>query len=300
MRKRRIVLSSVLLVSVLVVLVLYRRQQQRMNSVLERIESMDASLTANSHQYARDTANTVRELKISVWRTRNQPRDVAVLRESMLFVRRARSLGDTLRQAREELRREAGEAIAGKLLPPGRLISPDAEGNIRLIWHLNRYQALVRRFAAITVDKTRFTAERLPLAAALARLTDLERQVRQLTSDALQTQAAKLGSYCGFTRISAAALEKAFTVTPGATYEADLLMTQSDSYRNLTMSANGKPLAFQPNGEGLVTFRVPPWQPGQPDTIRAQWQGAIRARTTMGDTTWRLTVPYLIIKPSTP
>gem|GEM_PF-6329189 len=113
--------------------VLYCRWQRRQEVVLERIESMDASLTATIPQYTEAAVGILHQLTREVWLNRNQPKEVAIVEECELLVRRARSLADTIQRARAQLRSEAGEKAVGKLQHPGKMTSPDVEKYKQLI-----------------------------------------------------------------------------------------------------------------------------------------------------------------------
>lgn len=292
------ILLLIALVSLVPIAVTYYRLTAQTPAVLEQMQAVDRCLTDNNQQRGRSLTETMYYLEKAVSDNRYQSRDMHVLRLGQGITQRSHSLTDTLQQVRKQLRQAAGESVAGPLQHPASVIKPDVTQNMQLIRQLDRYQAFIRSYVPNfeMADAAWLTAEKPPLAAALARLTDLETQVRLVASEALQYQAAKIGGSCGFDVIRPMSIDKSFTVAPGAVYEATLFMTHSIDRFKLSMSANGKPLAMQPNGDGLVEFRVPPLRPGQPDTVRAQWRGAVRVSTFSHDTTWHLTVPYLIVK----
>jgi hypothetical protein len=288
-------------------LFLYREQLQNV-VVLERITAVEARLAANNRQGAQAMASTVSGISVAISKNQNMARDVAVLQQSRQIVSRAKSLVDTLHRYQRALRAVAREAPAGALHRPAAASQPGHIWPRQLARHLNRYTAFIRAYVpevpALTQTGPEETpwlyAEHSPVAAALASLTRLEAQVRRQATQALDQQAQKVGSGCCmcFDKIGAMAVAASNTVAPGATYEAQLFLTQAASGYQPGMRAEGKALVVQPNGRAPVEIRVPPLQPNQPDTVRAQWQGTIRLRKGLTDTSFRLSVPYLIVKPA--
>jgi hypothetical protein len=280
------------------------REQAKSTVVLERIVALEACLAANNQQGTQAMANTVYGIRVAVSKYQNQARDVAVLKESQQILSRAKSITDTLHRFQQALRAAVHEAPAGALHHPGASSQPGSITPQQLARQLDRYTAFIRPFIpgapALTQDGFDETpwlyADHAPVAAALARLTRLETLVRRQATDALNNQAQKVGYPCGFDKIGAIAVASSNIVAPGATYEAQLFLTQSATSLRPIMIAEGKDLDVQPDGRGEVKFRVPPLRPGQPDTVRAQWQGIIQVKMGLGDTTFHVTVPYFIVK----
>nr|GFD04555.1 hypothetical protein [Tanacetum cinerariifolium] len=121
--------------------------------------------------------------------------------------RRTKGLLDSLHQLRQYW--QAGHRTELRQLPT----------------QLGQYALFIRKFLPNESTQSAFTAGWLsgfasaiaPTPVALAVLTKLETQVRQLEARALQTQAEKIGSKCCFCfdRIGAAAVPLAKTVAPG-------------------------------------------------------------------------------------
>ena len=286
----------------------YYSEQVQQEIILSEIIALNNRLSANNLTGTKANAAIVRELRRAVYYNRNSYRDMVVLQKSQQIIARSASLTDTLKNWQQQLRTEAGEATAGPLRQASTPSALPAGNRIALARSLNRYSVLIRGVAPEAPvlalpgttsgpGSTWLYAEGAPLAVALANLTQLETQVRRLAAVALQRQAEKVGSQAGFVKTGALAVATANTVAPGAVYEARLFLSQSTLIYERHMSVNGQPLAVGPDGMGRVEFKVPALQPGQPDTVPAQWQGLIRTQTYLGDTTLRLVVPYYVVKP---
>ncbi|WP_460583350.1 hypothetical protein [Hymenobacter arcticus] len=259
-----------------------------------------AQVAANNQQCAAANARTGRSIAHFVCQNYRQPADVALLAQTRQIQARTQALIDTLHLLRPQLQSPAALAA---------LANPLAE-------QLERYTAFIQHYTPEYVPGphplTAMAAEKgprqaalgkLPLSAALATLTRLEAQLRRYEARALQGQAEKIGGKDGsFDTIGLQAVPAAETVAPGTEYQAYLFLAQF-SHRdlcNMEMTANGVTLT-QPSSPGmLVRFAVPARQPGQPDTVRAQWHGTIQGPLFPSDTTLQLTVPYLIVQHSGP
>ena len=287
-------------------LLFYRGEQQKA-AVLQKIITLETHLASNNRFGTTAAAGTMRSIAVLVFKNRNQARDVVVLSQSQQIINRTRTISDTLHRLQRQLRAAAGEAATGRLRYPATASLAPFGIARQLAPHLNRYSAFIRQYVpgAPLLTETSglggtpwFYAQGAPLAVALASLTRLEAHVRRQASEALNVQSTKVGSGCCmcFDKIVAMAIASSNTVAPGAPYEAQLFIMKAASSDNPVMTANGKPVSWQPSGEGLIEFRVPPLQPNQPDTVRAWWQGTITARVYPKDTTWQLRVPYLIVR----
>jgi|GEM_PF-1735051 len=302
----------------------YFQRSRQQAVVLERMDALQSSLIKDSRLSGRDMIYTLRSLQKAVWDNRNQPPAVAVRTEGERIVARTQSLVDSIRAWRQQLRLQAGDAIVKN----PEATETNEETARQLVWQLDRYAGflathLTRAEVAVpdsVADFTDFTptyltrtavlqqlevgnktgwpfASGAPLASALASLTILEAQIQNLANEALMQQAIKV-SYCGvrFDKFWLNAVPASMVVAPGADYESLLFFAKGAGGHLLRMTVDGKPVPVKDNALGEVRFVVPPLQPGQPDTVRAQWRGVIEGRTYRGDTTWRLEVPYLIVK----
>ncbi|GAA4358202.1 hypothetical protein GCM10023185_23600 [Hymenobacter saemangeumensis] len=235
-----------------------------------------------------------------------------VLRMAEQIGLRTLSLTDTL----QTLRRQLSSARPLAPFPNSYYSSTTVEPAVvnELSRHLDRYVAFIRTSVpdAVPLTKDPFTKpmreafsafyfEKLPVAAVLTTYTRLEAQIRRYSEEALRNNAQKVGSSCCFCfdRIALQSVAESNTVVPGGTYRSQLFLSQSISdvfFSEATV--NGKSVELLYPGHAKVAFRTPQLNPGQPDTLRAQWQGVIRARDFPYDTAWRLTVPYFIIIPA--
>ncbi|MBF9140222.1 hypothetical protein [Hymenobacter properus] len=278
----------------------YRQQAAQQAEVLAKLATLETQLEANNRAQTQAMASTVRSIWKWVAKNNNQRRDVAVLEASQLVLRRVQSISDTIRLARQSL------LVAGQAAPT---VSPHSIGSQQVARQLDRYTAFVQDYVPELPALTQvepgasdwFNTDKALLAVARARFTRLEVLVRRQAAEVLSRLAQKVGTGCCmcFDRIGAMAVAKSNTVAPGAAYEGQLFLTQSASTDDFRMEANGKPLLVQPDGRGEVRFRVPPLRPGQPDTVRAEWHGIIKAEMGLGDTTFHITVPYFIVKSRT-
>ncbi|MBJ6109160.1 hypothetical protein JAO73_09070 [Hymenobacter sp. BT523] len=308
MNKGSLLLASCLVVAVGTVGAMLFRGQAQQAMALEKIAALEVRLAANNQQGAQAMANTVYGIRVAVAQNQSQARDVAVLTQSQQLLVRTKSLVDTLHLFQQALRAAAHED------PTGALRHPDAVSGLnsaitpqRLARHLDRYTAFIRpclpgapAFTLTGPDGTTWLyPPRVPLAAALASLTRLEAQVRRLATDALNQQAQKVGTHCGFDKIGAMAVAASNTAAPGATYEAQLFLTMAASSLRPVMRVEGKEIEVHPNGWGAVEINVPLPRPGQPDTVRARWHGTVLVKSALGDTAFQVDAPYLVVKQPT-
>lgn len=296
----QIVLLALFVMGCLLAGYTYRHKQARQQAVLGRFATVTADLAAANQQSAQANAATMRAESRIVSLNHYYGPDLHVLRTSERIWNRAHSLTDTLRAIRQLL----GSAHhTDQHLSQGRLAN---DWYARLDGQLSRYAAFIQQATPGTAPKTatiwptaNWLPQATPLPVTLAILTQLETQVRQDETKALQVQAEKIGSKCWICwRIEARAVATATTVAPGAMYEAQLLLTETPvaDFGSLTLSANGTLLRAKPEARAQVELPIAPWHPGQPDTVRAQWHGTIRAHSYPADSTWQLDVPYLIVK----
>jgi hypothetical protein len=290
--------SLLLLLSLGTAAYVYQRGQLRQQLVVARCATLTADLGAANRRAAQQAAQTMRSLRRVVYLNHNWAPDSAVLSQSEYVWRRAESMADSLRASSY-----SPEAPSGG--------SADVLALAQLTTHLSHYEGFIQHL--LTKERgqpwagiSHASIEGLklaPLPVQLALLAALETQVREGQRLALQTQAEKLGTKCFICwKIEALAVPASTTVTPGADYQAFLFLAESpvSDFGYLTNTANHRPLPTSRENESQVVLPLPPASPSQPDTVRRQWQGRIRAQTYPADTTWTLTVPYSIVKSSAP
>lgn len=275
----------------------YRRGQASQAARLAQIKDLAAQLATNNRQRAEANTATVRSIARIVCSNNNLAPDVAVLTQAQLIQARTQALVDTVNLLRQQAQHPATHPILAS----------------QVTRQLDRYAAFIKRysFKQTSLDQLlavnnwfhQATSEQLPPLAALAALAPLEAALRRCETQALQTQAEKVGSKClCFDIFFPLAVPTTETVAPGGIYQAQLFLAQSGhrDFCSMKMTANGVVLA-QPNAPGMqVQFAVPARQLGQPDTVRAHWHGAIRGSLFPSDTVLQLDVPYLIVQPPTP
>jgi hypothetical protein len=213
-----------------------------------------------------------------------------------------------LRETRQQLR----------LVAPSQALSPaQRAAATQLLGQLVAYRATLRKLDA-RVALPRLIPPALPTATAPSALADFyfrdataaealaalaQLEATMLTSEtaALESQSVILA--CGgnvvFDRVGAWAIAESNTVVAGTEYRADLLLASSLTTAGMRMSANGQPITVQPGGSGRVRFVASPRLLGNRPAVTAYWTGLIRARspyTQSGDTTYKVRVPYRIVR----
>ncbi len=213
-----------------------------------------------------------------------------------------------LRESRQQLR----------LVAPGQALSPAQHAAAtQLLAQLVAYRATLRKLdARVALPRlvppalvTSTTPSALAdfyfrdatATEALAAFVQLEAILLACETTALESQSLMLA--CGgnivFDRVGAWAIAESNTVAAGTEYRADLLLATALTTTGLTMSANGQPVTVQPSGFGRVRFIADPRLLGNRSEITAYWTGIIRARspyTQSGDTTYKVRVPYRIVR----
>ncbi|MGI4870300.1 MAG: hypothetical protein ACRYFX_03870 [Janthinobacterium lividum] len=287
----------------------YYQGREREHVALANLVTLEARVAANNRLASQQAAAIVDQLGQSVRRNHNQASDVVVLTQARLIARRTQALTDTLQALRHQLRTQGGEPLPeGRMRHPAAPVALSLAAGTSLAHHLAAYSGFVQTFlpapplpgTAPAIAFSQLTARPAPLASVLAALTRLEAQVRHYGTAALVRQEEKVGDgSCGlcFMKMGAFSVATSATVAPGAEYRAQLFLSANAAGLKLRMRANGQLLSIDPRtGYSSVRFKIPAPRPGQPDTVRAQWQGEIKAVPNGRDTTWHVTVPYRIVK----
>ncbi len=272
----------------------YYQAQARQAATLARITVLQTCLAASNQQRAQAAKNTVLSISEVVRKNHNPAADIAVLRQAQQILDTTQTLLAKVQQLRQAWQ------------------SPDSKPEMgTLPAQVDQYVSYIRQFAPETPPLTKPTAQMAaagwlgefdtaaePRPAALAQLTKLETQVRQVTAEALTYQAQKVGSWCGFDKIGVFATPASETVAPGAVYQAQLALVLAAPNVSRHFSVDGREVPINPaTGQGLVQFKVPAAHPGQPDTVRALWHGRVQLPWASADTVLETTVPYFIVKP---
>jgi hypothetical protein len=267
----------------------YYHTQEQQKATLARITAIETSLAASNQQRAQAARSTMLAINKVVRDNGNQAGDVEVLRQAQAIQNRTSAVFDTLHQLRQSWQRADHRAELHQL--PAQL---------------NQYLLFIQRFLPDVPTQLasaswlgNFDSAAEPKPAALALLTKLETQVRQLAADALLQQSVKLTHGDGFDKIGALAVPAAATVAPGQLYQAQLVLAAATSRGQMHFSADGRDLPLDPRtGQGVVQFSVPAAQPSQPDTVRGVWHGRVQMAWATTDTLLEVAVPYFIVKPS--
>lgn len=268
--------------------------QARQAATLARLATLDACLATSNQQRERAAAHLLSGIEVSVAKSRNQASEMWVLRQAQRIQATTLLLTDTLHQLQQHRPAVGASAMLARL--PGQVR--------QYLDSLDVFETGVYSTDSAAVAQTKkclraLTWKQVPTSAVLAALIRLEAQVQQVTANALEKQAVKVGSGCDlcFERIGAYAVATAETVAPGELYKVQLMLSASASGIRPIMYANGRRvLTDHSTGQGLVSFRVPPARAGQPDTVRAQWHGQVRYRSGLTDTLLGADVPYYIVK----
>jgi hypothetical protein len=139
-----------------------------------------------------------------------------------------------------------------------------------------------------------------PPTEALASLAQLEAAILGDEAAALLAQDLQLACRNAlYDEVGARAMPDSTAVVAGQEYRACLSLFAIPKPAGLTMSANGQPIAVMPDGMGRVRFVADPRLLGSRKEVIAYWTGIIRARspyTQSGDTTYKVRVPYRIVR----
>lgn len=283
--------TGLLVVTLAGAAVAYYWAQARQAATLSRISAVENRLILSNEQWAKRAKNTVAGISDIVRKHRNQATDMAVLQQAKEIQHRTQVLLDTLHQLRQPWR------VAGH----GTELQQLAMQLDQYIFFIKKFLPDVPAQLASTNWLGDFDSAAAPKPAALALLTKLETQVRQLESEALMNQLQKVGMGCDlcFDRLDAFAIPASETVAPGALYQAQLMLLLGTSTNRAQFSANGHEAPIDPTtGQASVRFKIPAARPDQPDTVRAAWHGRVQMPWGAADTTLEITVPYLVIKPA--
>ena len=201
--------------------------------------------------------------------------------------------------------------------PSARLSPAEYEVAIQLLQQLAAYRVILRAQDSqlvlprlgppqLTIDTTavalaNFYFRDATPAEALAALAQLEATVLADEAAALSAQSMRLA--CGgniiYDSTHAQALADTSAVVAGTEYHASLFLAAVLKPAGLAMSANGQPIIVPPSGIGQVHFVADPHLLGNRQEVNTYWNGVIQIRspyTRSGDTTYKVRVPYRIVR----
>jgi type II secretory pathway pseudopilin PulG len=271
------------------------REQTQLDQQLEQLSQLLMAANDNANHAA---GNTLRKMSSTVASNRNQPQEMAVLRDAEALRARTTGLLNALQALRFKLFLSTGKPGSSAVLAYrdekstlARLFGPGSPAHDKLQQQLAAYEHLARQ--VYPSDSLRLPApafEEVPAVAALADLTQLERDVLALESRVLQHLAQRLATLDLRTQVVAVASAESNRVAPGDTFRAQLGLIKSLSGPSVSMTCNGQPIAIGPDGAGIVSFIVPT-KPGP-----ANWRGTIHAKVAGRDTTFQVRVPYRVAR----
>jgi len=147
-------------------------------------------------------------------------------------------------------------------------------------------------------DFLTFTFENTPAIAALTSVTQVQTEVLENESLALDYLAKEAGaSVVKFDRVVPMVRAKSSTVAAGAPFEADLFMAASSSAFNPTMTVDGKPIKVEDDISGLKMGRVKFNATGGGYDAKGIAKRTLKAKIALTDSTYEADIEYFVAKP---
>jgi len=297
------------------------------SAILLKFKFLDDSLSTINEKVGKDHGKTVQSIGEAVNRNRNQAKDVAVFKQSQEVREQTQKTVAYLRDVRDKLV-TATENTKGK----NEYKNMSAEDKVAITMlggsrnglayamknELNQYSNYIKRIIpeagplamdakedpAVTDPEQKnknfaeLNFENTPLVAALAVLSQKEAEVLKYESDALTKLAQQVGAETiVFDKIGAFASAESNTVAAGTKYKAELFLTASATGMRPSMTLNGSPLQVGPDGKGKIEFTATPGSFDASGNAKKNWTGTIRINNNGRDTTFKVSVPYVVTKP---
>ena len=298
------------------------------SAILLKFKFLDDALFGINQKVDKANAGTVKGIQAQVEKNRNQPNDLAVLKQSEEIRDRTKKMVAYLNDIRDKLvvatentkggnaykNMDANDKVANAMLGQSRngMAYPLKD-------ELNKYSSYIKGFvptagplaldakddpiaaadpAQRTKDFAELNFEKTPVVAAMAVLSQKEAEVLKYEADALAAQSAKVGgNIIVFDKVGAFASAESNTVAAGTKYKAELFLTASASNLKPTMTLNGSPLAVGPDGHGKIEFTAQPGGFDAAGNAKKNWTGSIRFKQNGRDTIFKVNVPYTVSKP---
>ncbi|WP_400192507.1 gliding motility protein GldM [Hymenobacter sp. B81] len=300
------------------------------SAILLKFKFLDDSLSNINEKVAKANDGSVKSIQAQVEKNRNQPKDVAVLKQSQEIRERTKAMVAYLQGVREKLLVATNNGKAGKGKNEFENMSMEDKVAITMLGgkrdgeaykmkgELNKYSDYIKQFvpnaAPLALDAkddasilqkdqknknfAELNFENTPVVAALAVLSQKEAEVLKYESDAQSELSKKVGAETiVFDKIGAFASAESNTVAAGTKYKAELFLTASASGMRPTMTLNGSPLQVTPDGKGKIEFTATPGAFDAAGNAKKTWTGTIRIKNNGRDTTFKVTVPYVVSKP---
>ncbi|WP_235917479.1 gliding motility protein GldM [Hymenobacter busanensis] len=297
------------------------------SAILLKFKFLDDSLTNVNGKVAKANEGAVKGIQAQVEKNRNQAKDLVVLKQSQEIREKTKEMVAYLQDVRDKLLKNT-ENVKGseyKNMSAEDKVAETMLGGKRnglaypMKDKLNGYSDYIKQFApgvaplaldakddpTASLDKEQknknfaeLNFENTPLVAALAVLSQKETEVLKYEADALSELSKKVGAETiVFDKIGAFASAESNTVAAGTKYKAQLFLTASASGLRPTMTLNGSPLQVDADGRGKIEFTATPGSFDAAGNAKKTWTGTVRIRNNGRDTTFKVTVPYVVSKP---
>jgi gliding motility-associated protein GldM len=296
------------------------------SAILLKFKFLDDSLLGVNEKVDKANAGQIESIQAQVKKNQSQKQDLAVLEQSKEVRERTKAMVAYLRDVRDKLVAKT-ENVKGKneyknMSAEDKVAELMLGGNKNGIAYplkteLNKYSDYIKAYVpdakTLALDAkddpgvtekeqksknfAELNFENTPLVAALAVLSQKEAEVLEYEADALSRLAEKVGAKTiVFDKISAFASAESNTVAAGTKYKADLFLTASASSLTPVMTLNGSPLKVT-DGKGKIEFTATPGAFNAEGVAKKTWSGTVRIRNAGRDTTFKVTVPYMVTKP---
>jgi hypothetical protein len=276
------------------------RQYGQQNQLHQQLEQLMVVLTTENDVARRTTDAAIKKMEEAAAKDRNKPADMALLHRAEALQACVKQLVEALRTDGDQLRRATNNKEAQPLqhlgAPIGAGLSHDAPRRQTLERRLTAYTDTLRRLGLLEAKAApllmpAFEAN-TPIVEALANLTQLESELLARHTYALQQISKNVGVRRWPTHPLAFATAESNVVAPGGTYRAQLGVTSYFSANELRMQMtyDVQPVPLTPAGTGVVRFRAPT------RSGPATWTGTIRTRSNGRDSTFKIIVPYRVVR----
>ncbi|MFD2719549.1 hypothetical protein ACFST9_12545 [Hymenobacter monticola] len=273
---------------------------------LVRLHQLREMLLSGNDNLSKANATQFQQMETQVHATGMRPPDVAVLSQGRVLHDSTHALAGYLRNLREELSQRTRErdllAQLGTRGAVGEIMQAQADRlQLRLSRHAQRLQQIDPPHAAPSAPNAEayalspFDFGNTTLAGAQAALARYETVLLLQEEAALARLSAKLTPSRLRAAFHAMATAEKSVVRPGDTYRAQVRLAQVRYQPGaLAMKVNGRTIPVGPDGIGQVELSTA--VPGQGRTLQAFWEGSITVSVSRRDSTFRLRVPYTVVK----
>ncbi|OON70689.1 gliding motility protein GldM [Hymenobacter sp. CRA2] len=297
------------------------------SAILLKFKFLDDSLSNINQKVDKANDSAVKGIQAQVEKNHNLPKDVAVLKQGEEVREKTKQVVSYLQGVRDKLlaateNTKGGSAYKNMSMEDKvaiTMLGPSRNGlGYEMKDKLNGYSTFIKGVVpgaqALALDAkedpgvtepsqksknfAELNFENTPLVAALAVLSQKEAEVLKYESDALAELSSRVGGQIiVFDKIGAFASAESNTVAAGTKYKAELFLTASASGMKPSMTLNGSPLQVGPDGKGKIEFTATPGAFNAEGIAKKEWKGTVRIRNNGRDTTFNVTVPYMVTKP---